>query len=72
MEHLDSGGGLGLSTRDLAVLGMLASGADIAQIASALNYSGRTIKNIIHGITNTLGVNNRTQAVAYVVRAGLL
>lgn len=63
---------LGLSVRDLTVLNLLAEGLDTAQIALRLRYSERTIKNIIHGVVNTLGVANRTQAVAHAIRAGVL
>ncbi|MGW2933113.1 response regulator transcription factor [Streptomyces sp. NPDC001156] len=65
-------GGLGLSAREISVLGLLSDGLDTAQIARRLNYSERTIKTIIHAIVNNLGVSNRTHAVAYVIRAGLL
>ncbi|MEV6022185.1 response regulator transcription factor [Streptomyces sp. NPDC052036] len=63
---------LGLSVRDLTVLNLLAEGLDTAQIALRLRYSERTIKNIIHGVVSTLGVANRTQAVAHAIRAGIL
>jgi DNA-binding NarL/FixJ family response regulator len=63
---------LGLSAREISVLGLLSDGLDTAQIARRLNYSERTIKTIIHAIVNNLGVSNRTHAVAYVIRAGLL
>lgn len=68
----DSERGSGLTPRELSVLGLLSDGLDTAQIARQLNYSERTIKSIIHAIVNNLGVSNRTHAVAYVIRAGLL
>lgn len=67
-----SGGGLGLAARDLRVLALLADGLDTIEIAQQLNYSERTIKGIIHEIIQVLGVENRTHAVAYALRAGLL
>ncbi|MFD4787877.1 LuxR C-terminal-related transcriptional regulator [Streptomyces sp. NPDC058459] len=67
-----SGGGLGLTARDLRVLALLADGLDTTQIAQQLNYSERTIKGIIHETIQVLGVGNRTHAVAYALRAGLL
>ncbi|MFE3268101.1 response regulator transcription factor [Streptomyces sp. NPDC059215] len=67
-----TGGDHGLDSRDIAVLTHLSEGADTWQIAQKLNYSDRTIKSIIHEILKNLGVNNRTAAVAYAMRAGLL
>ncbi|MFI5635439.1 LuxR C-terminal-related transcriptional regulator [Streptomyces sp. NPDC051664] len=72
LERVGPGGRLGLNARETTVLGLLADGLDTTQIARQLNYSERTIKSIIHGIINNLGVSNRTHAVAYVIRAGLL
>ncbi|MFF4896010.1 LuxR C-terminal-related transcriptional regulator [Streptomyces sp. NPDC001068] len=72
MERHGPGPGPGLSTRDMTVLRLLSDGLDTAQIAGRLSYSERTIKSIVHAIINTLGVNNRTHAVAYMIRAGLL
>ncbi|MEU1757039.1 response regulator transcription factor [Micromonospora matsumotoense] len=63
---------LPLSPRQLAVLRMIAAGADIATIARELSYSERSIKNIVHEITTQLGVRNRTQAVAHAIREGLI
>lgn len=75
MKRLDRqgpGAGAGLSPRDMTVLSLLSDGLDTAQIASRLSYSERTIKTIVHTIVNTLGVSNRTHAVAYMIRAGFL
>ncbi|MEV6601455.1 LuxR C-terminal-related transcriptional regulator [Actinoplanes sp. NPDC051346] len=63
---------LPLSPRQLAVLRMIAEGTDIASIARELSYSERSIKHIVHEITEQLGVRNRTQAVAHAIRAGLI
>jgi DNA-binding NarL/FixJ family response regulator len=35
-------------------------------------YSERTVKNVLHEITQRLGLRNRTHAVAYAMRHGLL
>ncbi|MGY4929138.1 helix-turn-helix transcriptional regulator [Streptomyces sp. 900105755] len=72
LERRGHGAGAGLSSREVTVLGLLADGLDTARIAGRLGYSERTIKSIIHEIVNTLGVSNRTHAVAYAIRAGLL
>lgn len=63
---------LPLSPRQLAVLRMISEGADIASIARELSYSERSIKHIVHEITEQLGVRNRTQAVAHAIRTGLI
>ncbi|MGW6403641.1 LuxR C-terminal-related transcriptional regulator [Streptomyces sp. NPDC055134] len=72
LERHGSSVGAGLSSRDMTVLSLLSDGLDTAQIASRLSYSERTIKSIVHAIINTLGVSNRTHAVAYTIRAGFL
>ena len=65
-------GPTGLSDREVAVLKMLADGQDTAAIASKLAYSERTIKNIIHDVTLRLNLRNRSHAVAYDVKSGLI
>jgi DNA-binding NarL/FixJ family response regulator len=61
-----------LRKREIDVLRLLAEGADTAEIASELEYSERTIKSIIHDVTVRFGLRNRTHAVAYAVREGLI
>jgi DNA-binding NarL/FixJ family response regulator len=61
-----------LRKREIDVLRLLADGADTAEIARELAYSERTIKNIIHDVTVRMGLKNRTHAVAYAVREGLI
>jgi len=70
-----SGRGLtygGLSQRELDVLRLLADGSSTREIARKLAYSERTIKNTIHDLTMRLQLRNRTQAVAFAVREGLI
>lgn len=62
----------GLTTREVEVLRLVADGCDTAEIAKALAYSERTIKNVIHDITMRLNLRNRTHAVAYALRQGLI
>lgn len=62
----------GLAEREIAVLRLIAEGCDTAEIAAALCYSERTIKNIIHDVINRLQLRNRSHAVAYAVRNGLI
>jgi DNA-binding NarL/FixJ family response regulator len=60
----------GLDTREVEVLRLLADGLDSAEIAERLNYSVRTIKNIVSGAMTRLGMRNRTQTVAHAIRSG--
>jgi DNA-binding NarL/FixJ family response regulator len=62
----------GLSEREIEVLRLVADGYDTAEIAGSLAYSERTIKNIIHDVTARLNLRNRSHAVAYAVRQGLI
>lgn len=62
----------GLTQRELEVLRLLADGYDTAEVSGKLYYSERTVKNIIHDITSRLELRNRTHAVAYAIKAGLI
>lgn len=62
----------GLTEREVQVLRLVADGFDTNEIASRLSYSERTIKNTIHDLTTRLNLRNRTHAVAYAVREGLI
>ena len=62
----------GLSERELGVLKLVADGLDTSEIAERLSYSERTIKNIIHDITARLHLRNRSHAVAFAMRHGLI
>jgi DNA-binding NarL/FixJ family response regulator len=65
-------GPAGLTEREVQVLRLLADGNDTNEIALRLSYSERTIKNIIHDLTSRLNLKNRSHAVAYAVKAGLI
>ena len=62
----------GLTEREVEVLRLVADGHDTTEIASQLSYSERTVKNVIHDITTRLQLRNRSHAVAYAVRQGLI
>jgi DNA-binding NarL/FixJ family response regulator len=62
----------GLSEREAAVLRLVAEGHETGEIARRLSYSERTIKNVIHDVTSRLGLKNRSHAVAFAVREGLI
>ncbi|MFG1951412.1 LuxR C-terminal-related transcriptional regulator [Micromonospora sp. NPDC048830] len=62
----------GLADREVEVLRLVADGFGTAEIATKLSYSQRTIKNILHDVTNRLHLRNRCHAVAYALRNGLI
>jgi DNA-binding NarL/FixJ family response regulator len=62
----------GLTNREVEVLKLIADGMDTGEVAEQLFFSERTVKNVIHDITMRLNLRNRTHAVAYAVRQGLI
>lgn len=62
----------GMSEREIEVLRLVADGCDTSEIAQQLCYSERTIKNVIHDVTARYCLRNRTHAVAFAVREGLI
>jgi DNA-binding NarL/FixJ family response regulator len=62
----------GLYTREVEVLRLLAEGMDLLEVAQRLNYSERTVRNIIHGVLSRMKLRNRVHAVAYALRNGAM
>ncbi|GAA2724038.1 response regulator transcription factor [Cellulomonas aerilata] len=62
----------GLAAREVDVLRLVAEGLDTCEIAHRLSYSERTVKNVLHDITTRLQLRNRSHAVAYALREGLI
>ena len=62
----------GLSTRELEVLRLLASGASNKAIAEKLRISPSTVKNHAQNILSKLKVHSRLEAVALSLRYNLL
>jgi DNA-binding NarL/FixJ family response regulator len=62
----------GMNQREVDVLRLMSEGFDTAEIAAKLCYSERTVKNIIHGLTNRLNLRSRPHAVAYALRSGMI
>jgi DNA-binding NarL/FixJ family response regulator len=62
----------GLSEREIQVLKLVADGYDTAEIARVLAYSERTIKNVIRDVISRFQLRNRSHAVAYALRQGLI
>lgn len=61
-----------LAEREQSVLALVAEGHPTREIAEQLNYSERTVKNVLHDIVTKLNVRTRSQAVALAVRDGLI
>ncbi|MFJ4656831.1 response regulator transcription factor [Nocardia sp. NPDC088792] len=81
LGRVRSGGGLSaspngigteLETREVDVLQLLSDGLGTREMASQLSYSERTVKNIIHAVVFRLDLRNRTHAVAYALRTGII
>jgi DNA-binding NarL/FixJ family response regulator len=62
----------GLTDREMKVLRLLAEGFDTVEVGHQLFLSERTVKNIVHDVTSRLNLRNRTHAVAYALRQGLI
>ncbi|OLR92386.1 helix-turn-helix transcriptional regulator [Actinokineospora bangkokensis] len=62
----------GLSDREAAVLRMVAQGMEVREIARELCYSERTIKNTVHDVVTRFQLRNRTHAVAFAMREGMI
>jgi DNA-binding NarL/FixJ family response regulator len=61
-----------LSSREVAVLRMLADGNETAEIAKALTYSVRTVTDIVSNVVRRLRLRNRAHAVAFALKEGLI
>lgn len=62
----------GLAAREIEVLRLIADGYDTGEVARQLSYSERTVKNVLHDVTSRLQLRNRSHAVAYALREGLI
>lgn len=62
----------GMADREVKILGLVADGMDTREIAHQLSYSERTVKNVLHDVTTRFQLKNRSHAVAYAVREGLI
>ncbi|HTQ67186.1 MAG TPA: LuxR C-terminal-related transcriptional regulator [Solirubrobacteraceae bacterium] len=61
-----------LSDREFDVLRMLADGESTRGIAQRLNYSERTVKNVVHDLLAKMGCRTRAHAVALATRQGVI
>lgn len=62
----------GMSERETEVLRLIADGFETREIAEKLCYSQRTVKSILHDVTNRFQLRNRAHAVAFALREGLI
>ena len=62
----------GLSARELEILRLIAEGTRNAQIASRLQISDKTVRNHVSRLYRKLAVSDRSQAVLYAARHGLV
>jgi PAS domain S-box-containing protein len=63
---------LGLATRDLQIIELLAQGCSNREIASAVHLSPNTVKDNVSRIMRTLGARTRAGVVARAARSGLI
>jgi ATP/maltotriose-dependent transcriptional regulator MalT len=61
-----------LSIREFEILHLASHGLSNPQIADILSISSHTVKSHFDHIFNKLGVNNRTMAVIWAARQGLI
>jgi DNA-binding NarL/FixJ family response regulator len=61
-----------LSAREADVLRLASQGLETAEIARQLAYSERTVKGVLHDVTNRFQLKNRTHAVAFALKQGLI
>ncbi|GAC1508623.1 MAG: response regulator transcription factor [Candidatus Dormibacteraceae bacterium] len=62
----------GLTNREIEILKLLASGMANKQIAFRLKISEKTVRNHVSNTYEKLGIYDRSQAVLYAVRKGLV
>lgn len=58
--------------REVDVLRLPSYGFSLQEISKNLSYSQRTIKNIIHSVIKNHNFRNRTHAVSFALRSGLI
>ncbi|WP_434976176.1 LuxR C-terminal-related transcriptional regulator [Streptomyces virginiae] len=61
-----------LTSREADMLRLVSEGLDTAEIARKTSYSERTVKNVLHEVITRLQLRNRTHAVGYALRNGLI
>lgn len=72
MDRRYPGSRAGLAPGEVDVLRLVAEGLDTDKIAVMLSSSTRAVQNRLYVLTRRLGLRNRSHAVAYAIRAGVL
>ena len=67
----DDGPEAALSFREMEILRLVAEGLTNKEIGTRLSITEGTVKNHVHNALQKLGMDNRIQAAAYIVRQGL-
>jgi len=62
----------GLTNREIEILKLLANGMANKQIAYRLKISEKTVRNHVSNTYEKLGIYDRSQAVLYAVKKGLV
>ncbi|MER6066403.1 LuxR C-terminal-related transcriptional regulator [Streptomyces sp. NPDC001792] len=62
----------GLTEREAKVLQLVADGHELQDIGNQLGYSERTIKNVLYGVIKRHRLRNRSHAVSFAIRSGLI
>ena len=63
--QVDEAASLGLSTREIEVMSLIAGGHTNGEIAAHLFLAEKTVKNHVRRIYSKLGVHNRPAAIAH-------
>ena len=66
---VDEGVSLGLSTREIEVMSLIANGHTNGEIATHLFLAEKTVKNHVRRIYSKLGVHTRPAAIAHWLEA---
>ncbi len=61
-----------LTPREREVLGLVAQGKSNRQVANSLEISEKTVKNHLSAVFSKVGAADRTQAVVFGIRGGLV
>ncbi len=71
-DHNNGNHMTGLTSRELEIIVEMAKGATDREIAHKASLAESTVKSHIRSILRKIGARNRTHAVAYVLRKGLM
>ncbi|MET8765242.1 LuxR C-terminal-related transcriptional regulator [Lentzea sp. NPDC004782] len=61
-----------LAERELDVLRLFSEGWTTAEVARKLSYSERTVKSVVQQVLTRYQLRNRTHAVAFAIRSGVI